>query len=127
MYINIFEQALNLKLHFFIKDLNFCAVNKRLDIHIDFHKGSRFDYAEHKGCKVHDNVNKSWRHLNFFEHKCLLHTRIPRLYVDQKVKTFKTPWQGVNSGFTLLFEALIVQMAQYIPVQNIAEIIKEDD
>lgn len=127
MYTDIFEQALNLKPPFYIKDLNFCAVNKRLDIHIDFHKGSRFDYAEHSGCKVHDTINKTWRHLNFFEHECLLHARIPRLYVDEKVKTFKAPWEGVNSGFTLLFEALIVQMAQYMPVQNIAEIIKEDD
>ena len=103
MYTDIFEQALNLKPPFYIKDLNFCAVNKRLDIHIDFHKGSRFDYAEHSGCKVHDTINKTWRHLNFFEHECLLHARIPRLHVDKKVKTFKAPWEGVNSGCGFAF------------------------
>jgi hypothetical protein len=40
----LFELALNIQDPWFIKDIQFSAENKRLDIHIDFRKGSVFHY-----------------------------------------------------------------------------------
>lgn len=37
------------------------------------------------------------------------------------------PWAGENSGFTLLFEALILQLTRYMPVKNVADLIHEND
>ncbi|MCR4289105.1 MAG: ISL3 family transposase, partial [Candidatus Scalindua sp.] len=36
----LFEQALHIQAPWFIKDIQFEPESKRLDIHIDFHKGS---------------------------------------------------------------------------------------
>ncbi len=42
MQTNIFEAALNIESPFFIKDIQFDAEEKRLDIYIDFKRGSSF-------------------------------------------------------------------------------------
>jgi len=60
---------------------------------------------------VHDTVTKEWRHLNFFEHECYLKARVPRIKNnDGKVRLISPPWSGVASGFTLLFEAFLMQL-----------------
>lgn len=128
MHNQIFEQALGLESPWYIKGVEFSKENKRLDINIDFTRGSTFKYENQGQFKAYDTVQKSWRHLNFFEHECYLNCRVPRVKIDDgKVKRIKTPWEGVNSGFTLLFEALVLQMTSCMPVQNVADIINEDD
>ncbi len=41
----LFELALNIQEPWYIKDIQFSAESKRLDIHIDFHKGAIFHFA----------------------------------------------------------------------------------
>jgi transposase len=129
----LFELALNIQDPWYIKDIQFSAENKRLDIHIDFRKGSVFHYESLqeniKGdFKVYDTVDKQWRHLNFFEHECYLHARVPRLEITDAVKRLiNPPWSGLNNGFTMLFEALVLQLASHMPVHTVSRIVSESD
>ncbi len=129
----LFELALNIQDPWFIKDIQFSAENKRLDIHIDFRKGSVFHYESTdeniKGdYKVYDTVDKQWRHLNFFEHECYLHARVPRLDITDTIKRqVNPPWSGLGNGFTLLFEALVLQLASHMPVHTVSRIVSESD
>lgn len=68
----------------YIKDIDFNAELKQLDIWIDFHKDSKFLCPKCSGedCSVYDAVEKVWRHPNFFEYKTYLHYRIPRVKCD---------------------------------------------
>lgn len=43
---------------------------KELHINIDFKRGSQFPDETGELCEVHDTIQKTWRHLNFFEHSC---------------------------------------------------------
>lgn len=52
---------------------------KELHIHIDFCRGARFVNDKGDSVSVYDTEEKEWRHLNFFEHKCYLHCRVPRI------------------------------------------------
>ena len=53
---------------------------------------------------VHDTVVKTYRHLNFFQHECVLEVRTPRVKLpDGTVELVKPPFAGKLSGFTLLF------------------------
>lgn len=129
----LFELALNVTDPWYIKDIQFSAENKRLDIHIDFHRGAVFHYESAdeniKGdFKVYDTADKQWRHLNFFEHECYLHARVPRLDINETIKRqVNPPWSGLGNGFTLLFEALILQLASHMPVHTVSRIISESD
>ena len=58
----------------------FDAEAAQLDLYLDFDRGVRFacrvkDCA-YGGCPVHDTADKTWRHLDFFQHKAFLHARL---------------------------------------------------
>lgn len=54
--------------------------------------------------------------------------RVPRVKLPNgKTKLIKTPWEGLNNGFTLLFEALLLQLCQAMPVNKVAKIVKTSD
>jgi transposase len=65
----IFTAALGVESPWFVESVAFDAEHKRLDIRLDFERGSRFE-VDGARCPVHDTVEKSWRHLNFFQHEC---------------------------------------------------------
>jgi len=127
----LFAVALGIENPWYVKDITFDIENKRLDIQLDFHKGSVFE-IEKDGkkmfCKAYDTVEKEWRHLNFFEHECYLKARVPRVKTeDGGIKQISPPWSGNLNGFTLLFEALILQLAKHMPVNQIGKLINVSD
>lgn len=78
---------------------------KELHIEIGYTAGSRFT-VEGESCSVYDHQQRTWRHLNFFQHVCYLHCRVPRVKTsDGSVRLVDVPWAGAGSSFTLLFEA----------------------
>ena len=125
---NIFSMALGINDPWFISDVRFDAKQKRLDIDLDFTRGSKFEVAGVGSFGAYDTLQKSWRHLNFFEHECYLNARVPRVKDEEgKLHTVLPGWSGLSNGFTLLFESLIIQFAMYMPVHNIAELLKVSD
>lgn len=130
---NLFEQALNIQKPWHLKNIEFNEAEKRLDLYIDFKEGSVFHYESSKenikgDFKAYDTKEKCWRHLNFFEHECYLHARVPRVKINKKtVRLIKVPWSGVSPGFTILFEAIVLQLASNMPVHTVSKIIKESD
>jgi len=110
-----------------------CAFDKeqgRLDISIDFARGGTFPCPEcgRAECKAYDTEERTWRHLNFFQYATYLHARVPRVQCETcGIKVVNVPWARPGSGFTLLFEALIMTLAAQMPVQALARIVKEYD
>lgn len=126
----LFKMALGIESPWEITDIKFEDLNtgKKLTINIDFKRGHRF--ADETGglCEVHDTVQKTWRHLNFFEHACYLHCRVPRIKTkDGKVKLVDVPWSRAGSGFTLLFEAYVMALIESeMPVNKIGHLMGEN-
>ena len=127
---DLFRIALNIEHPWFVTSIDFNAEGKQLDIHIDFKTGSKFPCSKcgKQGCNVHDTIERTWRHLNFFQFKTYIHCRVPRTDCeDCGVKQVKVPWARKGSGFTLLMDSLIVLMAQHMTVKAIADMIGEHD
>ena len=102
----------------------------RLDIEIDVPSGSRFTCPSCGAaeCPAYDTERKTWRHLNFFQHQAYLNARVPRVRCDTcGIKTVGVPWARPDSGFTLLFEALVMTMISAMPVKAVARIVGEHD
>ena len=128
----LFSSALGIVDPWYIKSVNFNSVDKKLDIEVDFKRGSEFKddgvNGDSKAYKAYDTIKKTWRHLNFFEHECYLHCRTPRIQTDEgATKLIMPPWSGVMNGFTLLFEALIMNLAKQMAVNNVADLLKISD
>src|SRR5665811_306679 len=75
---------------------------KILVIDVGFQRGHKFsDPDSGQACPVHDRIQRSWRHLNFFEHKCYLRCNLPRITTPEgKVCQVRVPWSRKGSGFT---------------------------
>jgi hypothetical protein len=105
---------------------------RELHITIGFEPGSRFScpHAEcgREACPMHDVRNRVWRHLNFFQYKAFIHAGVPRVSCPEHgVRAVPVPWARPGRGFTLLFEAMVVELAKSQPVADIAEQVGEHD
>ena len=112
-----------------VDDVTFKVEEKRLDLHVNFPKGSRFSCpvcaAE---CPVHDIPEKTWRQMDFFQHEAYLHARVPRVMCQEHgVHQLPVPWAREGSHFTLLFEALIMTLVRAMPVLTAAHLVRETD
>ena len=127
---DLFRMALGVEPPWVVRESKFDAAAKRLDVHLDFARGSRFACPECgvAGCPAYDSEEKTWRHLNFFQHQAYLHARVPRVTCKGcGIKQVSVPWARPDSGFTLLFEALVMAMVQAMPVAVVARMIDEWD
>ncbi len=125
---DLFSCALGIEAPWFIDSMEFDPESSRMDIYLNFKRGSTFsdqgdDTSDIKAYKAYDTVDKTWRHLNFFQHECYLHARVPRIKRDDgRVRLIPPPWSGKLSGFTLLFEALLIQLCRSMPVHNVSQL-----
>ena len=126
---SLFAAALGLHDPWRVTGVSFNEGRGELELHIDFERGSRFPCSECQDlCFVHDTVESSWRHLDFFQHKTLLVARHPRTKcATHDVRKVEVPWGRPNSGFSFLFEAMVLAMAPHMPVAAIARHVREHD
>ena len=123
----IFELALGLSAPWYVSkiELEDSSSTKRLHITLDYKRGHFID--KDGKSTVHDRVDRKWRHLNFFEHECYLHCKVPRILDSEgKVKRAEVSWARQGSGFTLLFEAYsMCLIEQEMPVNKVGKMVKE--
>ena len=85
---------------------------------------------------IHDRLQRDWQHLHFFQYRALIHAELPRVRCgvcgergDTEVQQVPVPWARERSGFTLLFEAMVVTLAgmSRMPMRRIAKLLGVSD
>ena len=127
--VEIFSMALGLSSPWFVSKAEFIEVDniKELHLWISYERGFCFQASDGSSSTSYDTLDKQWRHLNFFQHRCYIHCSVPRIkYGDNKISMVDVPWSRPNSGFTLLFEAYaMLLIEQEMPVSSVSRTIKE--
>lgn len=126
---SLFSKALKLESPWEITKIEFLENEGRINIFIDFPKGSVFPCPNcKKEAKAYDTTEKRWRHLNFFQYACYLVARVPRTNCEADGKLqVEVPWSREGSDFTLLFESFAMILCREMPVNKVSQIIKVDD
>lgn len=142
---DLFTAALQLQEPWYVKGVEFKEkendpTQKELHISIDFRKGASFVVRNEDGnavtdengevieFKAHDTVERTWRHLNFWQYETYLHARVPKISDGSGYcPTVRVPWARKNSGFTLMFESFVLELVKHMPVSAVAEIVNEHD
>ncbi len=76
-------------------------------------------------CPAHDFTDFSWRHLDFFQHTCSIHARVPRVKCPEHgVHRTEVPWSRPQSGFTLLCEEMMIALARKMAVADVAKFMR---
>lgn len=79
---------------------------------------------------IHDRLKRDWQHLHFFQYRALMHAEVPRVRCavcadkgDGEVRQVAVPWARERSGFSLLFEAMVVMLAgmSRMPIRQIGK------
>jgi len=126
----LFKAALGLTEPWQVTSVEFDPATKRLDLRIDFprRRDVLLPECDGQGLKARDTEEKCWRHLDFFQHQAYLTARVPRVECpEHKVRQVALPWAREHSGFTLLFEALVMAMVKEMPVKAVAGLVGEYD
>ena len=77
---------------------------------------------------AHDFKEMTWRHLNFFQHHCIITASVPRVRCpEHKVKQVNVPWAHKGSWFTLLFEQAAMLLVREMPVLTTAKLLEMND
>ena len=104
--LGLFAAALGLSAPWRVRRTEFDGA--QLDLYLDFPGGARFacpakDCAE-GACVVHDMADTTWRHMDFFQYKALLHAQLPRVRCPEHgVRQVSVSWARPGSGFTMMF------------------------
>ncbi|MBK8229986.1 MAG: ISL3 family transposase [Candidatus Eisenbacteria bacterium] len=70
---------------------------------------------------IHDHRERTWRHLDTFQYRTILHARVPRLSCpNHGVKQIRVPWAEDGSRFTSLFEALAIDWMKQASISAVA-------
>ena len=130
---DLFAKVLMVEEPWFVDKVQFDQAVGKLEIWIDFERGSIFYYEDKElGIKGHfnayDTTHKTWRHLNFFQYQCYLHAWIPGIDIgDGKVRQVQSPWERHAAGFTRLLEALIIELVKVMPVHQVCQLLRVYD
>ena len=125
--VDIFTLALGLERPWKVSSVEFKDSEREgkreLHIELDFDLGSRFTLSDGSRGTAYDTNRRTWQHLNFFEHRCYLHARVPRILNNEGLpQTVSVPWSREGSGFTLLFEAYsMLFIESEMPVSKASE------
>jgi len=104
-----------------------------MHLYIGWDAGAKFpcpeDGCEEPACSCYDSLpERTWRHLNMFQYKCFIHAKTPRINCKTHgVKAVKVPWARARSGFTLLMDGMILELARHMAIKTVATEIGETD
>ena len=72
---------------------------------------------------AHDFLDMAWEHERFLGYRCFVRARVPRTKCGHcgAVRRADVPWARPNSGFTLSFEALLLEMCKQAPVKRVSD------
>lgn len=70
----------------------------------------------------------TWKHLNFWQYRTYIHANVPRVGdAEHSPRRVSVLWACAQSGFTLLFESIVVALARSMPVCNVTRMVGEND
>lgn len=127
---SLFTSALGLSAPWRVANVELNAAQKRIDFKLTCDaKYQPCPLCQKADQRIHDRLERQWRHLDFFQYEAWLHAEVPRIDCDVCAKTtqMEVPWAREGSGFTLLFEALALSLCQDLPVRQAAQQLRCSD
>ncbi|MCP8464630.1 ISL3 family transposase [Pseudomonas sp. ZM23] len=119
----LFTTALGLQSPWEVVSVELNTGKRRIDFQVAYGaKGASCPACAMEHQLIHDRIERSWRHLDFFQFEAWLHAEVPRVRCSGCGKTTQlpVPWAREGSGFTLLFEALGLSLCRELPVSQAA-------
>lgn len=123
----LYRQLLGVTSPWTVERVEMSVHDVRVDVYLTHTEGTRFACpecgSEHG---IYDHADeRQWRHLDSCQFRTLLHARPPRVKCPEHgVRQARLPWAEPGSRFTLLFEALAIDVLLSTDVKKAATLLR---
>lgn len=130
---NVFQEALKIEEPWYVFHHALDETTGELNIYLEYRRGALFACPNcgYSHCHVHDiqDQDRTWRHLDFWQYKTILHARMPRVSCPAcgKIRTVHIDWARPGAGFSFFFESYVMSLMTEMPVATVAHKVGEHD
>lgn len=119
---DLYAQILNIKDPWIVKDVILDRKEKTVVVQLELtDKAVGICPCCNKTSPGYDHRVQRWRHLDTCQYRTIIEAKVLRINCEKDgVLTIRTPWAEEDSGYTALFEALIIDWLKEASIQAIA-------
>jgi transposase len=107
---DLYAQILGISSPWRVADVELALETGKVKVHVEIEPGTQL-ICPHCGKPVpgYDKRRKEWRHLDTCQYQTILSAEVPRVNCpEHKICLIQVPWAEPGSGFSALFEALVI-------------------
>lgn len=121
----LYSQILGIEKPWRVTDVKVSLPEDEVKVFVE-HGGSKLSCPKcGKTCPGYDKRTRRWRHLDTCQLKTLLVADVPRVQcAEHGVVNLRVPWAEPGSGFTAMFEALVIDWLQAASISAVADRMK---
>ncbi|MGB1062086.1 MAG: ISL3 family transposase [Ketobacter sp.] len=118
----LYSQILGIEKPWRVMDVRVTLADDEVEVRVE-HVGGKLACPKcGKACGGYDKRQRRWRHLDTCQLKTLLVADVPRVECSEHgVVTVSVPWAEPGSGFTALFEALVIDWLKEASTSAVSE------
>lgn len=107
---DLYQQILGIQSPWRVIDVDLQHDEQAVDVFVDIEAGAELCCPEcGRPCPGYDRRKRRWRHLDTCQYKTMLHADVPRVNCPTHgIHQVHVPWAEPGSGFTAMFEALVI-------------------
>lgn len=119
---DLYATILGLRDPWQVVDVDLDTASEEVRVHVKARDGARFGCSECGAISPrHDHRAREWRHLDTCQFRTILVAEVPRVKCDEHgVRQVHVPWAEPGSGFTALFEAIVIDWLREAAIQAVA-------
>lgn len=118
----LYSQILGIEKPWKVAEVKVSLADDEVEVRVT-HSGSKLNCPQcGKKCPGYDKRQRRWRHLDTCQLKTVLVSDVPRVKCPEHgVVTVSVPWAEPGSGFTALFEALVIDWLKQASTSAVSE------
>lgn len=122
----LYQKLLGITHPWVVKKVDLSVMENKVTVTLEHEEGAKFPCPEcKKESPVYDHRKRQWRHLDSCGFITLIEAEVPRISCsDHKVKQVGVPWAENGSGFTAMFEAVVISWLRVASIDAVSERMK---
>jgi len=123
---DLYAQILGIRSPWQVVDVELLAEVSEVKVYVEPDPGVAFTCPTcEEACPGYDRRQRQWRHLDTCQYKTILIADVPRVECKEHgVITASVPWAEPGSGFTALFESLVIDWLKEASTQAVSRQLK---
>ena len=107
---DVYTQIFGIQSPWKVADVELSLTEGEVKVRVEQEPGTELTCQKcETSCSGYDKRRRAWRHLDTCQYKTIRVADVPRVECPEHgVLTAKVPWAEPGSGFTALFEALVI-------------------